>query len=277
MSATKAGFNDFLHLSPALSLLLVAWLTPSLAISKDIVLVTPTSSPIDVSGNYASALLHEALELAAPSTYKISYSERVDEARAAKQMQQGRSVQVMWAAARTDWEASLIVVKHPILKGLMGQRVLLINRQNQLQFSKIESVEELKKLRLGAGHTWSVTAIFQHHQFNVVTSSSYEGLFKMLAKDRFDYFPRGVSEVLNEFDARKALYPNMAIEESIILQTDLPVYFYVTPVDPILALDITNGLSAIIENGRFDELFNQHFAALQKMLQLSKRKIFQLK
>ncbi|WP_048692232.1 hypothetical protein [Catenovulum maritimum] len=247
---------------------------PNTAISKTILLVTPSSSPIDVRGNYASGLLIEALTLYAPGKYNVIFSEPMNEARAERQMHDGTNVHVMWAAARKEWNESLIVIKQPLLKGLLGQRVLLINKHKQPLFDQITNINELKKLKLGTGHVWSITRIFEQNNFNLVTSSNYEGLFKMLELGRFDYFPRGVNEVIEEFNSRSKNYPNMVIEQNILLQTDLPVYYYVTPSEPKLAEDIAVGLDRLVKNGGFDKLFKQHFSQLQQELQLAKRRVF---
>ncbi|EWH08426.1 hypothetical protein DS2_17532 [Catenovulum agarivorans DS-2] len=271
MAKTKSILFIFKNLTLVASLLLSAVIQ-----AKDVILVTPSSSPIDVRGTYASALLIQALSHSKPKHYNVVFSPPMNEARAEKQMHLGRNVHVMWAAARVEWENTLIAVKQPLLKGLLGKRVFFINKNKQNLFSIIRNINELKKLRLGTGHVWSITRIFENNQFNLVTSSSYEGLFKMLAKDRFDYFPRGVNEILEEFATRKEMYPNMAIEQDIVLKTDLPVYYYVTPASPEIAKDIEVGLAAIIKNGTFDKLFDQHFSQLQTSLQLTNRKVFKL-
>ncbi|WP_016956494.1 transporter substrate-binding domain-containing protein [Catenovulum agarivorans] len=258
----------------AIGLFITLVLGCNAALAKDLVLVTPSSSAIDVRGNYASALLIEALNHSSPNKYNVVFSEPMNEARAERQMHHGIHAHVMWAAARTEWDKTLIAVKRPLLRGLLGQRVLLINQYKQPIFEQITDIEQLKKLKLGTGHVWSITRIFQQNNFNLVTSSNYDGLFKMLAKDRFDFFPRGVNEVLAEVQSRSHNYPNMVIEKTILLQTKLPVYYYVTPAEPDMAKDIEVGLDAIQKNGNFDLLFTKYFGQLQQELQLTKRKVF---
>ncbi|AWB66092.1 hypothetical protein C2869_06395 [Saccharobesus litoralis] len=245
--------------------------------AEKVILISPSDSPNDARGEYAFTLLQKALNASQLNqNYQVELSQPINEARAYKQLTQGRSLHVMWAAYRAHWQQQLNQINKPILKGLLGQRVFLINQQEQVRFNQINHLHQLKALNLGTGHIWSITPILKRHGFNLVTSSSYDGLFAMLSKQRFDYFPRGINEVIAEYRYRKPQYPNLTIEKTILLQLDLPVYFYVTPSKPQLAVDITRGLDTLEHTGQFDRLFNQYFAHLDQALNLSTRKVFKV-
>lgn len=181
---------------------------------------------------------------------------------------------IIVGATRRSWERELICIKVPILKGLMGMRVLLINKDQQQKYSNITTLSALKEKNLGAGDTWAITHIFKQTGFKVVTSSQYESLFKMLNKKRFDFFPRGINEVLDEHRVRKVEYPNLHIEESILLKVPLPVYFFANPRKPKLAERVITGLNLMIADGTFDDIFDNHYKTELKQLNLDKRKVF---
>jgi hypothetical protein len=162
------------------------------------------------------------------------------------------------APSRKDWEETITPIYFPIFKGLLGYRRLLINREDAPQFKNITNIEQLKQLKSGLGRQWSTTKILQKNHFNIVTSTSYEGLFGMLGLHRFDYYIRGINEIYYEFEARRSKYPNMVIEESIVLNIPLPVFFFVSPEHPRLHKRIKEGLWMMQRDGSFDELFNQY-------------------
>ncbi|MFB9156893.1 hypothetical protein [Chromobacterium violaceum] len=50
-----------------------------------------------------------------------------------------------------------------------------------------------------------------------MTEASYELLFAMLDKGRFDLFPRGIGEVFSELDNRSAAYSGLAVDKSLLI------------------------------------------------------------
>jgi ABC-type amino acid transport substrate-binding protein len=235
------------------------------------------NSPLlDKRNTYINELLAEALKLTeekyGPVTVK--YAEGVNNERAKILTLKSNYGDVLRGVAQLNWEQDLIPVRIPILKGLNGLRVLLINKQDQEKFSKITSIEELKKLIGGLGHTWAITKAVKQQGFNIITTPLYKSLFTMLEKKRFDYFSRGLHQVLYEYNDRKNKTPHLHIEETILLYIPLPVFFYVNPNKPKLAERITEGLEVMIKNGSFDTLFSKHFSDTFNYLNIKKRKLF---
>lgn len=183
---------------------------------------------------------------------------------------------VIHSATHDNWEKALIPIRIPIFKGIMGLRVFLINEKLKDKFISINSLTDLKKLTLGSGHVWAITEVFKQQGFMVITGTKYDSMFRMLKKERFDYLPRGLNEVLVEFELRQKENDQLMIEPSILLDIPLPVYFFVNPNKPKLAKRLTEGLNTIIENGTFDKIFNKHFYHVFEKLNIQKRKIFKL-
>ena len=253
---------------------------PEHSMAKDIVRIVAPHSDIDIRHFYLNTVLNKALEKTR-DTYgdfevKITISD-VQRERALLEIIKGEKINVHIAATQNRWEKNSIPVRIPILKGLLGYRLLLIKRQNQEKFSSINSVKELKKLKAGLNLHWTTTIAMSKLGFNIIKGSNYEGLFKMLIRDRFDYFPRGVNEIFAEFDCRKKLMPDLKIEPRIALYLPQPTYIFVSPKYPELAKRIESGLQIMLKDGSLDKLFWKFNKTNIDKANLKNRTIFILK
>ncbi len=79
----------------------------------------------------------------------------------------------------------------------------------------------------------------------------------MLMEGRFDFFSRGINEAPAELEARKAKYPDMMLEENLLLYYPWPKFFYVNKKDKKLADRIEKGLKMMIQDGSFEALFRK--------------------
>lgn len=147
-------------------------------------------------------------------------------------------------------------IEFPLLKGLMGYRISFIRPQDQPIFSEVKTIDDLRHLTIGQGEGWMDVEILRLNGFEVITTRDYDSLYRMLKAGRFDFFPRGAHEILNEtiiFDTAE-----LAIEQSLILAYPWPVYFFVHKDHHLLAERIEAGLKLAREDGSFDHFFNTH-------------------
>lgn len=255
-------------------LVIVLACTSLFTFANDTILV---SSPLlDQRNTYINELLAEVLKQTEEKygVIDVKYAIEVNNERAKKLILNENYGDVLRGVAQIEWEQTLIPIRIPILNGLNGLRVLLINQQDQAKFSNIKHLDELKKLAGGLGHTWIITKALKQQGFKVVTTPMYDSLFTMLKKNRFDYFSRGLHQILYEYKTRKQENPALHIEETILLYVPLPVFFYVNPNKPKLAERITEGLQLMISNGSFQTLFSKHFADIFTELNINQRKLF---
>lgn len=159
---------------------------------------------------------------------------------------------------KPSWSAQLLSVPIPIRKGLQGYRILLTHQDSANKVANIQNLNQLKALATGSGAQWSTTRAMQDAGFNIVTSPSYEGLFKMLSSKRFITFGRGINEIHTEYDSHKDEQPHLSIDEKLLLHIPLPTYFYVTPAKPKLQERLTVGMRRLIKNGEFNQFFLTH-------------------
>jgi hypothetical protein len=190
----------------------------------------------------------------------------------------GGLINTMVLDTTRELERRFIPVRIPIDKGLLGYRVFLIRKSDQEKFAGVRSLADLRRFTMGQGADWSDVKIYQDAGFRVVTGSSYEGLFGMLNAGRFDAFGRGVSEVLGEVRDIGATYPDLAIEENVLLYYPMPVYFWLpaTPEGRQRARRIEAGMRLLIGNGTLDRLFEEEFGAVVARLKMKERRLFRI-
>ncbi|HEY4328198.1 MAG TPA: hypothetical protein VGN88_00580 [Phycisphaerae bacterium] len=189
---------------------------------------------------------------------------------------------IMYLGTTEDFEKNLIPIRIPVDRNLGGYMVMLIRKEDQPKFSAIESIEDLRKFKIGLGQGWIDVGILQSNHFDVVTGSYYEGLFEMLANKRFDAFSRAAVEILDEFNnaSRKSTMASLQIEKSFILYYPLPMYFWFskTPDGQRLADRVREGMLAMYDDGTYMKLFKetQQHKIDQLHLNRASRRFFQI-
>ena len=177
--------------------------------------------------SYIMALLQLTLDKAG-SHLRLQPSEHyMEQRRALRELQLGRSVDVVWAMTSRERETELLPIRIPLDKGLLGYRLFLIMPQTQAKLDAVKSLDELKKFSIGQASPWTDVKILEANQFNVVIADNYEGLFQMLGINRFDLFSRGVNEIYSEWEGHRAQVPGLSIEKNMVLAYPMPRYFFV--------------------------------------------------
>ena len=228
---------------------------------------------------HALQVLRAALQASSAKygPYELSVSPMVMERdRLVLEMLRGKLVNLSAQISSPEWERKLIPIRVPIDKGLSNYRISLINGSRQAQFDAITSVSQLKALPLGAGRQWSSTAIFSGAGFDVVPGNSTDNLHSMLAANRFAHFPRGVDEIVFEYERHVATFPALAIERGMVVYMPLPRYFFVAPGEQRLAQRLEYGLNLLVTDGSFDKMFHQAYDSVIEKVGLSKRRVFRL-
>ncbi len=191
----------------------------------------------------------------------------------------GVGIDIMWASATKEREEQMRVVPVDLLKNLNNFRVLLINKESQAQFSQIKDLNDLRKFSVGSGEHWTDGTIMKENGFNVMATSSYYGLFKMLAARRFHFISRGLHEIGYDTQVYKEF--GLVKEESLLLSYDVPIpyCFFVNKNNIKLADRIERGLKIAQQDGSFDKLFHQmpSFKEGEDILKSTNRTLIQLK
>lgn len=164
-----------------------------------------------------------------------------------------------------------IVVPIPIMKGLLGYRILIIREEDRETFAQITSAHQLKQLRLGIPETWADADLFRHNGFKVVERGSFDDLFDRLAAGEFDYVAFGANEIDDVYTNRAKAVDGLRIEDSLLVFYPFPLVFYVHPEKVELARRVQAGLQAISDNGTLDEIFARYYGSVIQSLHLEQR------
>ncbi|MDC8758361.1 hypothetical protein [Janthinobacterium fluminis] len=226
--------------------------------------------------DYVLALLRLALaKSGTPYTLRQSAQVMV-QSRVIQEIVDGTgSVNIVWTMTSHAREAELLPIRIPIDRGLIGWRIALLSAKRAQLFQGVHSVRELGQFAAGQMRDWPDTAILQHNGLHVFDgSTTYEGLFKQLAVERIDYFPRSVIEVGSELASHAGL--QLALDPYLIIRYPTAFYFFVGKQQTKLARDIEAGLEKALADGSFNALFQRHYGRLADGLNLGRRRVLEL-
>ena len=254
--------------------LITALTAPPPALAEIVVRYPRPESNPDERSLYTQRLLELALQRANPGYRVEQHPVRMLQGRALLRLQKGEGIDVVSTMTTSEREASFMPVRIPLDKGLIGWRLLLINKAQASKLKSVRTLEDLKRLTAGQGSDWPDTAILRANGLPVYGTSNYEALFSMLESERIDYFPRAVTEIWSEV----GLYQErLAVEPSLVLRYPTAIYFFVRKDNTLLAADITSGLEKMIADGAFEKLFQEFYGEMIRKSALKERRILDLK
>jgi ABC-type amino acid transport substrate-binding protein len=141
-----------------------------------------------------------------------------------------------------------------------------------VRFDKVKTLEDLRKISLGLGKGWE-GYIYKTNGFNLTEPVTFDLLLKMLAGGRYDFVPLSTVEIQDSYEVDHQPLNNLVPEQHLLICTQLPNYFYVSPQAPKLAERLRQGLKLMQSNGSLNELFDKHFAQRLKRLNLKNRRV----
>lgn len=265
-------------------LLLMASINAYGASGQDVSMTYIYNGPESKNDNryrYHWSVLKAALDATSKKwgAYTLKPSQFMNESRQVIEMHAARGlINTMVLDTTAELEQRLLPVRIPVDKGLLGYRVFLIREADQGKFSKVQTLDDLRRFSIGQGADWSDKSIFRAAGFTVVTGNAYEGLFGMLEAGRFDAFGRGVTEVLPELAEFSAKAPSMVIESDLLLYYPMPVYFWFPKTEDgqRRAKRVEEGMHIILAQGVLDKLFMAEYADTLKRLNLKHRRLFKI-
>jgi hypothetical protein len=202
--------------------------------------------------NYALGLLQLAIEESGRDYVLRPTVDEMSQTRAARELELG-NIDFIWTGTSAEYEQRFQPVRIPVLRGLDGYRICVINPGRQSAFSAVKSLDDLKQLTIGQDPGWSDVKILEAAGLKVVTAP-YDALPEMVERDRFDCFLRGAHEAPNEI----AKHPALAVENDLLIVYPFTSFFFVNKKDTVLAEALETGLKKAYEDGRFMQHFNSH-------------------
>lgn len=241
----------------------------------------PPESPLDHRYDFEWRVLAEALERTRGThgPYRIATTQSMTERRQVEQLQSGGGLTMMFRGTSPEMESMLRPVRIPVDLDLQGYCVLLVRRELAPRFAAVRTLADLRAFSFGLGLGWLDVDILRGNGLRVVTGSSYEGLFDMLANRRFDCFLRSAVEVLDEYDQRAASLEGVIIEPTLLLFYPMPMYFWfaATGEGDRLRGRLEQGMRGMLANGSYHELFARYQDAKIRRLALASRRMLTLR
>jgi ABC-type amino acid transport substrate-binding protein len=207
----------------------------------------------DPNGPYAVKMIQLALSHIDRKYKLVVTKEPYSQVKIMEEVSTGK-LDAFWNSSNIEKEERFNAVRIPLYKGLLGNRIFIIHKDNQHKFDNIKTLEDLKKITIGQGKTWADTKILESNGLTVVKANKYESLFFMVDGGRFDAFSRGVHEPFGELASHPSL-KNLTVEKNLMLVYRMPFYLFVTKENKTLARDLEAGLNAAIADGSFDAVF----------------------
>lgn len=244
------------------------------AVAKPVVIYPRPESVDDARTSYPVALLRLSL-FKAGDAYRLAPSPvRTQQGRSMRLLEQGKLIDLVWTVTSHERERTLLPVRIPIDRGLIGWRLLLIRSQDSARMAAVRTKAALAPWRAGQGHDWPDAEVLRANGLDVHTSTSYARLFNMLERGHIEYFPRSVGEIWNELDARASL--PLSVAEGIVLHYPEALYFFVNRSNQALAVAIERGLRMAIADGSMDALFERYYGAAIARAALGRRTVLAL-
>ena len=217
-------------------------------------------SVYDLSQDYHQTLLLMALKKAAHGRAipEINSTVQMSQGRAKAELVKGKLINLYWFGTSIEMEEELRAIPIPTTKGLIGYRKFIIRKDTLTTFNSIKNLDDLRTLTACQGQHWPDTQILQAANLKVITTPTYENIFRMLNAKRCDYFPRGYHDTDNDLFLRKALFSELMPYHEIILHYPFAVYFFTNKKDESLAQWIEEGLRLLAVNNEIDQLMQSH-------------------
>lgn len=248
----------------------------TLATATDIIRYVDSKQYPDPKQSYFVDLLNLALE-ATKNEYGDYQLQPVPiemtQGRTSLMLQRNEYINLTWRMTSQALEQKLQAIYFPILKGIMGSRIFVINKGDQSKFTKDLSLAALKKIPLGQGNNWPDATILLANGFSVIKGND-DHLMKMLKKRRFDYFPRALHEPWLEL----ANESELVVEENFMLKYPAPTFFFVNKKNKRLQQRLDLGFKKILNSGKFEHFFLNHriTAGILTRANVNNRIIFEL-
>lgn len=197
----------------------------------------------------------------------------VTESRSIHYLQSG-AYTIHWLNTSKQLEDKLLPVRIPLFKGLIGWRLMFVRNSDKQLFKHITTPNQLTKYTFLQGYDWPDTQLLIENSFQVVTSTDFDNLPRMLVRHRGDVFPRSILEIWDELNFYEDM--DIVVETNLVLKYPAAYYFFVDKKNTALRDAMEKGLNASIEDGLFDQLFISYFGDMIKRANLKKRTVINL-
>eukprot|EP00163_Fabomonas_tropica_P025899 TRINITY_DN4580_c0_g1_i1.p1 TRINITY_DN4580_c0_g1~~TRINITY_DN4580_c0_g1_i1.p1 ORF type:complete len:290 (-),score=18.98 TRINITY_DN4580_c0_g1_i1:127-996(-) len=204
---------------------------------------------------YEISVIRLALEYA-PGDHTLELVPMVDTSqdRVFRLMESEESeVNVFFSGYSPRRKARFLQVDVPLTRGLLGYRLLVAREDRLPEFAHVNTLEDLQSYSIGSGIGWPDNDYLEANGLEVV-ASQYANLWRMLQKNRFDLFHRGIQEVFEEL--RRPEAEGLAVVPGIVLAFRFDYFIYVNARRQDLHDILEEGLQRAFDSGALTRNFN---------------------
>lgn len=185
-------------------------------------------------------------------------------------------VDILWMLESKQRNEQFIPIKVGLTNGLIGKRVFLIKKGDSARFSDVDSLFSFqqRKLIAGMGTKWFDAKVWRKNKLLYREQiGDWQAIYGKVAANReYDYFPRGVNEVI----AESKLYPDLEIEPSLVFEYERDFLFYLSPYSAHKYSALEKALIYAEETGLIDALVQKYWGEDLTTLNYSTREKIQL-
>lgn len=254
-------------------------LIPSFIIASPITLIYHAEdNEVDARKHYEIELLSLALDKTKDKygEYELIPSKKMTITRAIYNLKENKIKNFI---LKTSVDNSLLnkfsFSNFPVDRGIVGYRVSFISPQMKEKIHNIKSLKELKTLKFAQGVGWLDTNILKSNGFNVRIIANYSSFFHMITLNRIDLFPRGINEVLAEYEAYKHL-DKLDYDRTFVLYYPLPRFFFMNKENEKITKRIEEGLKIGFYDGSINKLFEKYYQPSIDFVNMKQRKIYKI-
>ena len=206
-------------------------------------------------------LLDPGVEAYGP--YTLVKSKPMEQGRAVVSLEADTMINVLILPTSKKREQRLLPIHIYMGDGYLGYRVCLIKKGTRHDFDAINSLADWHEsgLTMGTGSHWADTPILEANGLKFIRVAKYELLYTMLARGRFQCFPRGIDQLirnLKEFGPQgRGL--DLEIENRLLFTYPFFSIAFVSRKNPELKERILYGYSKVLDDASWKTHFQKQF------------------
>jgi len=184
---------------------------------------------------------------------------------------------VVLPPGRREIDEGLTPIDIPLDEGLWGYHVGFIRAADQARIDQVRDIAGMRQLTLGDRQQLINAPIYEYNGIHVRTDAdNYDSLVQMLRRGRFNLIARPAATVLDEFESYVSKYPDLIIDEHLLIHYPSAIYVYVSKSAPHLAERIRYGLQEMQKDGSLNGHFEKYFSSVIAKLNFPHRTLIEL-
>lgn len=207
--------------------------------------------------------------------YTISVTHPMTQARIISELESNSgSINLHVMGTSAELEEKLLPIRIPITRGLAGYRIFIIHKDKQPLFDTINTLNDLQRLLGIQGLGWTDIDLLEHSGLRQ-KEMPYDNIFRVVDFGRGDYFSRSIHEAYEEVKERSAAYPNLAVEEKVLLVYPFALLAFTSKENSELAETLENCFIKAYSDGVFTDFFynHPHIKSALKKAEIDKRTV----